>query len=102
MNVEPRPKSGAARKRRRSGGLSNTTAIMVHDRSRGCCEAASEAPCGARGVHPADHIHHVKMRSQGGSNDLSNLLHVCTAAHVWIHANPAVSYELGLLERGVS
>lgn len=46
-----------------------------------------------------EHVHHRKLRSQGGTNDLVNLLDVCTACHGTIHANPADSYENGLLIR---
>jgi hypothetical protein len=41
--------------------------------------------------------HHALMRSQGGKDTLEDLIAVCRAHHDYIHANPARSYELGLL-----
>lgn len=41
--------------------------------------------------------HHALMRSQGGQDTLEDMIAVCRAHHDWIHANPARSYELGLL-----
>jgi hypothetical protein len=41
--------------------------------------------------------HHALMKSQGGKDTLDDLISVCRAHHDWIHANPAMSYELGLL-----
>jgi hypothetical protein len=41
--------------------------------------------------------HHALMKSQGGKDTLEDLIAVCRAHHDWIHANPAKSYELGLL-----
>jgi hypothetical protein len=43
------------------------------------------------------HVHHRKIRKQGGSNSLSNLLNLCLVCHTFIHANPETSYKLGLL-----
>ncbi len=39
------------------------------------------------------------MRSQGGSNDIDNLLDVCPAGHHWIHRvlTRSDAYLLGLL-----
>lgn len=45
-------------------------------------------------------IHHVLMRSQGGTDHPANLVCVCDFAHALIHSKPARSYELGLLQRG--
>jgi hypothetical protein len=41
--------------------------------------------------------HHALMKSQGGKDTLDDLIAVCRAHHDHIHANPAQSYELGLL-----
>jgi 5-methylcytosine-specific restriction endonuclease McrA len=60
-------------------------------RSRGICEL-----CGW-GV--AIHRHHRMRRSQGGTNDLENLLHLCRACHDTVHAYPALSYDRGWLLR---
>lgn len=67
----------------------------VADRSGGWCEARIDGICTSRG----EHAHHILMRSQGGRDDLGNLLWVCGACHGHIHANPAASYERGHLRR---
>jgi hypothetical protein len=41
--------------------------------------------------------HHRLPRSQGGTDDPSNLLDICDAEHRWLHAHPAVAYERGWL-----
>ena len=63
----------------------------VAARSGGVCEA-----CGAAA---ASHVHHRKLRSQGGDNSPENLLHCCHGCHQQIHLNPERAYELGLLVR---
>lgn len=45
------------------------------------------------------HVHHKLRRSQGGTDDLSNLVLLCSVHHDAVHANPARSVELGLLDR---
>ncbi len=55
------------------------------------CEAQTSA-CTGRAVH----VHHVLPRAHGG-NDLTPLLDVCEACHMWIHDHPAESYERGWL-----
>lgn len=61
----------------------------------GWCEVRIDDACSGR----AEHRHHRKMRSQGGSDDPSNLLAVCWACHRWIHDHPSVSYGRGWLVR---
>jgi hypothetical protein len=65
---------------------------IVKARSKGVCEAKTDV-CSRTAVH----VHHRKLRSQGGSNSLVNLIDVCFACHDWIHLNPAISYERGWL-----
>jgi hypothetical protein len=60
----------------------------VKDRSGGRCEARTPR-CTGR----SEHVHHRRMRSQGGSNTLDNLLDVCLQCHLYIHSNPTESYE---------
>jgi 5-methylcytosine-specific restriction endonuclease McrA len=57
------------------------------------CEARVDGVCQGR----AQHMHHVVLRSRGGSNDLSNLRAVCTACHDHIHANPRWATEHGFM-----
>lgn len=64
----------------------------VGRRSRGFCEVRTEV-C----TEEAQHTHHRKLRSAGGSHDPSNLLGVCHACHDFLHANPELSYEHGWL-----
>lgn len=64
----------------------------VKTRSGGYCEA-----CGLPG---AEHVHHRKLRSQGGRHEPINLLHVHEKCHRGIHSNPARSYALGHLVHG--
>ena len=64
----------------------------VRRRSRGICEVGSEVCTGE-----AQHFHHRKMRSAGGSHSERNGLDSCWACHDFIHANPETSYEHGWL-----
>jgi len=36
--------------------------------------------------HPADHCHHIVLRSRGGKTELANEVAVCTTCHALIHA----------------
>jgi 5-methylcytosine-specific restriction endonuclease McrA len=45
------------------------------------------------------HVHHVRRRSQGGTNDPSNLVTLCGAAHQWTHEHPTQAHAMGLLSR---
>lgn len=55
---------------------------LVHERSGGRCEIRSSHDCDRISTGSP---HHRKMRSQGGSNDVDNLLDVCFTGHQWIH-----------------
>lgn len=65
---------------------------VVKARSKGVCEAGTPV-C----TRVAVHVHHRKLRSQGGSNYPDNLLDLCFSCHDWIHLHPAASYEQGWL-----
>lgn len=68
-----------------------TPALMA--RANDLCEICREQPIGAR--------HHRLRRSQGGTNDLSNLLALCEWDHKRVHDNPSWAYDHGyLLRRG--
>lgn len=43
------------------------------------------------------HRHHRKRRSQGGTDDETNIMLVTPEQHTWIHDNPEKAYELGWL-----
>jgi hypothetical protein len=46
-------------------------------------------------VLPVDHRHHRLRRSQGGTNDLENLLALCHECHELVHRYPEVAYAMG-------
>lgn len=58
------------------------------------CEAGTRVCVGR-----AAHVHHRRLRSQGGGDEPSNLLAVCPPCHRYIHDHPAESYERGWLLR---
>jgi 5-methylcytosine-specific restriction endonuclease McrA len=64
---------------------------QVLARANGLCEICRSVPL--------TEVHHRKRRSQGGTNDLANLLGLCEADHKRVHANPSVSYDKGWLLR---
>ena len=68
----------------------------VYTRSRGRCETRCSPRCRGKG----DQVHHRKLRAQGGTNDLVNLLHVCTPCHDAIHSAGEAAYQAGLLVHG--
>lgn len=68
---------------------------LVRQRSGGQCEARFSGRC----TGTATHVHHRKRRSQGGTNELPNLLDTCHSCHQTIHMRPADAYERGLLVR---
>ena len=61
----------------------------------GACEAQIEGIC----VGQAVHLHHRKMRSQGGPDGWPNTMPVCLYCHGYIQLNPKWSYEHGFLIR---
>ncbi len=67
-------------------------AEAVRTRSGGRCEAGTEVCTGRAG-----HMHHRRMRSQGGKHTTANLLDVCPACHRFIHDHPELSYQAGWL-----
>ena len=59
----------------------------------GPCESGMSPDCTGRAVH----LHHRKLRSQGGTADPSSTMKVCAFCHGAIHASPAKSYAMGQL-----
>ena len=57
-----------------------TARVLVARRSGGMCEAGYDAE--------ATEVHHRINRSQGGTWDPANLLHLCHRHHHWITTNP--------------
>lgn len=66
----------------------------VISRSSGRCEARWDGCLGT-----VQHVHHKKLRSQGGGHEMSNLLACCFVCHNLIHANPAIASSKGHLVR---
>lgn len=71
---------------------------QVKRRSWGRCEAEFSQYCTRRGTQ----AHHVRRRSQGGTDTPDNLLWVCTPCHSAIHAEPQRAAALGLLHTRTS
>lgn len=65
----------------------------VLERSGGRCEARCCDDCNGR----LELVHHKRRRSQGGTDDLSNLLGLDNACHDHIHANPSWAMDAGYL-----
>lgn len=66
----------------------------VRERDQGRCVAG-----GCWVGETSGHVHHRKLRSQGGDNSLPNLILLCAAHHNAIHAGVRLAYELGYLVR---
>jgi hypothetical protein len=71
-----------------------TVALRIRSGNR--CELIED---GLRCPGRFQHRHHRLPRSQGGGNDLCNLLALCWRHHSYVHQNPALSYERGWLVR---
>jgi len=82
--------------RRRSDKGSTIDRAAILERDRGCIATrlVPEVPC-----FGALHVHHLLRRSQGGSDDPSNLATLCAVHHGWVHEHPARSVALGLLRK---
>lgn len=95
----PKPKHLTAKTGWKPGGKRSAewhrARQWVIDRAHNRCEVRCCDDCTGR----AEHVHHILMRSQGGTHDHGNLLAVCHACHAHIHANPADSYHAGWLRR---
>lgn len=70
-------------------------AEVITARSGEACEATVSPGCVGHGQH----LHHRKLRSQGGEHTAENCVSVCHVCHTWIHANTGKSYEHGWLVR---
>ena len=63
--------------------------VLTRDLSR-CVRCARFQPEGA-------HLHHRKLRSQGGQGTVENGVTLCAACHAWVHANVAAAQASGLI-----
>jgi 5-methylcytosine-specific restriction endonuclease McrA len=68
--------------------------INLYMRSGGKCEFCRD------GLNNSAHVHHRKLRSQGGGHEEANLALICVRCHMWAHAHPDTAYEWGWLVRG--
>lgn len=99
---QPIPKPGLAKRNKKAARdrielRASKAEVLL--RSRGRCEAG-DFPHDCEGL--ATQFHHLRRRSQGGSNDPENLVHLCTPAHMRVHAFPAEAAAHGLLHTGGS
>lgn len=88
--VEPQPKAAPVEPWSRVLGYA-----AVDARSGGRCEHPSGC------TQPADVHHHIAGRGEPDPHNPSNLLHFCNPHHLWTHAHPAESYELGTMRKRV-
>jgi 5-methylcytosine-specific restriction endonuclease McrA len=68
--------------------------IVVLERDDHTCQLRMDGHHCSGGLH----VHHRRLRSQGGSNHPSNLVTLCDRAHRWVHDNPAEAALFGLIE----
>lgn len=91
-STKPIKRSAIKVKAPKGQGVWRKARTAVLERCGGICEARG---VGCVGI--AVHVHHICRRSQGGTNELSNLLGLCFVCHQWIHEHPAISKERGWL-----
>jgi 5-methylcytosine-specific restriction endonuclease McrA len=95
------PRSNPLRRTRMKPGrpskrpIPKEVADAVIARAAGACEACRFT------LGEIGHMHHRKLRSQGGQHTLENLLLVHTQCHDAIHSSKfsSIAYDLGLLVR---
>lgn len=91
-----RPKDPALPLRRRTSHAADPVGLRtrnaVKERDGYCCVA-----CTAWIGRTGGHIHHRKLRSQGGTHDPENLIYLHHHCHKTIHDNPRIAYALGFL-----
>ena len=86
---------GAVGKRRRKSKNRMPPELReaVYERAQYFCEVMEKSVCTGR----AGHVHHRRMRSQGGGHTMSNCVATCPDCHTYIHYHPAISYTNGWL-----
>lgn len=101
MKRSPIERTTPLRRKPRSGDAQRTynfNRAKVERRAEGLCEVRVDRIC----QHLGDQAHHRLRRSQGGSDQPSNLIWTCSSCHGHIHANPAWAYEHDFLRRSVA
>lgn len=95
MAPKGKKKNGQRRSPSKENGSAtwHRTRAWVLDRNHGRCEARCEGVCTTK----AEHVHHIVLRSRGGSDDPANLAAVCNSCHRHIHDNPAWATEHGFM-----
>lgn len=91
----PLKRTNMTRKRRKASPAMKQARRLAVERAEGLCEARW-ADCAGR----AEHAHHIRRRSQGGEDEVDNLLMVCFKCHAAIHANPSLAAKKGHLRMG--
>lgn len=93
MNRKPLKTMSTKRRAAERVLAQNRKAALLRDGFQ--CQAVDVFPheCGGGLI-----LHHVRLRSQGGGHEVENLLTLCDAAHLLVHANPAVAKAHGLIE----
>ncbi len=87
------PRKAKRSKMNRDRAELRATKRSMLERSLGRCEAGFSLMCTGVGTQ----AHHVRRRSQGGTNDLANLKWCCEPCHTTLHAQPELAREVGLL-----
>lgn len=83
-------------RRKRKNRVPRGVAEVVAERAAGMCEIMHpKALCSGR----AEHMHHRKLRSQGGEHTVVNLVHVCERCHTYAHSCPAEANTNGWIVR---
>lgn len=88
----PLQRRSPMRRRRNASTAYRTARRRRLELAAGRCEARAPG-C----THGAVHTHHIRRRSQGGADELDNLLAVCASCHDWIHRNPEHARRNGWL-----
>ena len=84
-------------RRKKKNRVPTEVASIVTERSDGHCEIMNP-DAGCTGYR--EHLHHRKLRSQGGEHTVENLTGICHRCHYWLHAHPAIAYANGWLVKG--
>jgi hypothetical protein len=88
------PIRAVSKKKRAQVAAWRQTRLVVIKRDVTCraAELAPEVRCWGR-----EEIHHLRRRSQGGTDLPANLALVCEAHHFHVHAHPEWAASVGLL-----